>query len=187
MTKTLAERGEAARRACRVSLRDLGYTLTATGTRNFELTHASGGGCGWSGDYHPDVATSVRTYLQGVEAGHQLARRGVEKTSATATGCDGEVDNYATVGLHAAGFADAFVTQTGGSLANSADGDARFITGTRTSCRGAMRPGGGFAYDTAKVEDEGYTEDQVEVYLAEDIDVGPMVAALVAYRTREGL
>lgn len=90
--------------------------------------------------------------------------------------------------LRAAGFADAAVTQTGGmclaievpigdrhALLTDYDDvlpwERENLTGW-TAC----------VYETAKVDDEGYTEEHDEVYCAEGTAAAPLIAALVAYR-----
>jgi len=200
MTKneTFAARVEQARQENRVSLRDLGFTLTAT-ERNFEVTHTSGTGAGWSGDYHHDVAGTVRTYLQGVEAGISLGRRGIEvKTSSDryedAMAHAGAIYADVVDAFKAAGFPDTYVTQTGGMcLAIEVPiGTTHHALVTAYEDilpweREELTGWACFVYENAVVEAEGYTEDQIEVYVVEDIDPAPMIAALVAYRTKEGL
>lgn len=203
MTKTLATRVAEARQHNRRALTDLRFTLTQTSNHAYELSHddKGGGGCGWSADYHPDVDTTVRTYLSGVEAGIALARRGVAVTTSSDRYTDAmerasEIWSDVIGALVAAGFVDAEVIQTGGmclAISVPLPGVERTAYALITDYEEIL------PWDRST--HEGYTvcvypgecgddiTDEFDtVYVEQNTDPAPMIAALLAYvqRTAEG-
>jgi hypothetical protein len=182
-------------------LSDLGFTLTAS-DYGFEVKHADGFGHGWSYDYYPDIRRTLELFLDGIETGVGLTRRGVPVTTSRDRYDEAMREAFNTYAdvigtLRVEVNVNFDITQTGGmclAIECPLPDQKKYILITDYEeilpwDRAEQRGWTVGAYDWPDPDDEYDAESFEEVFCAEgtgETDTATMIAAVKAWCERHG-